>query len=86
VRRLLAFCAVTVVVLTAFAALRLNRVATVSAAGVPGNLALFSVQSTGGCPLGPAYTFCDQVPGTTGPVEVFFVNNISCLLYTSRCV
>ena len=76
-RRLLAFCAVTVVVLTAFAALRLNRVATVSAAGVPGNLALFSVQSTGGCPLGPAYTFCDQVPGTTGPVEVFFVNNIS---------
>jgi hypothetical protein len=75
VRRLLAICSVTLTVLAAFAAARLNRAAIVSAAGGPSNLVLFDVQSTGGCPLGPAYTFCDQVPGTRGPAEVFFVNN-----------
>lgn len=76
-RRLLAICAVTLTVLAAFAAARLDRVATVSAAGGPSNLVLFEAQSTGGCPLGPAYTFCDQVTGTQGSTEVFFVNNSS---------
>jgi hypothetical protein len=75
VRRLLAVCAVTVMVFAAFSVVGLSRVDTVSAAGTPANLVLATVQSTGGCPLGPAYTFCDQVPGTTGPTEVFFVNN-----------
>lgn len=76
-RRLLAICAVTLTVLAAFAAARLNRVTLVSAASGSSNLVLFKVQSTGGCPLGPAYTFCDQVPGTQGPTEIFFVNNTS---------
>ncbi|MDR3720803.1 MAG: choice-of-anchor D domain-containing protein [Candidatus Acidoferrales bacterium] len=76
-RRLLVFCAVGVMMFAAFAAVGLNRVASVSAAGGSGNLVLFQVQTPGGCPLGPAYTFCDQVTGTTGPAEVFFVNNTS---------
>ncbi len=77
VRRLLGICAVAVVVFAALAGLRANRLAMVSAAGTSGNLVLFQVQAPGGCPLGTAYTFCDQVPGTTGPTEVFFVNNTS---------
>jgi len=75
VRRLLAICAVTLTVSAAFAAARLNQVATVSAASGPSNLVLFEAQSTGGCPLGPAYTFCDQTPGTQGLTETFFVDN-----------
>jgi hypothetical protein len=65
VRRLLAFCAVTVVVMSAFAAVRLTRVAAVSAAGGAGNLELSGVPVLPGCPLGPALTFCNQLPGTT---------------------
>jgi hypothetical protein len=74
VRRLLAICAVTLTVLAAFAAARLNQVATVSAASGPSNLVLFQAQSTGGCPLGPAYTFCDQIPGAQGPTENFVIS------------
>jgi hypothetical protein len=77
VRRLLAVGVVMAVLLAVFVALRLNRVATVSAASGSGNLVLYTLQATGGCPLGPAYTFCDQVPGTTSPAEVFYVNNSS---------
>jgi hypothetical protein len=76
VRRLLVVCGVAVVIYAAFAALRTNRVATVSAAGTPGDLVLVGVQNQGGCTLGPAYSFCDQVPGTTGLTKVFFVNNL----------
>ncbi len=85
-RRLLEFCAVMVMVFAACAAVRLNRVDTVSAAGTPGNLVLFDVQSTGGCPLGNGYTFCDQVPGSTGPAEVFFINNASAVMGLSASI
>ena len=43
VRRLVAFCAVAVTVFAAFAAVRLNRVATVSAAGGPGTLKISAI-------------------------------------------
>ncbi len=70
VRRLLAFCAVTVMVFAAFAAARLTRVTTVSAAGGPGNLKISAIPLISGCPIGPAFTFCDQIPnGTTQQVE-----------------
>ena len=77
VRRLLVIWAVAVAVCATMAALRVNRVATVSAAGSPANLVLVDVQAPGGCPVGTAYNFCDQVVNTTGATEVFFVNNTS---------
>ncbi len=72
-RRLLAFCGVTVVVLAAFAAVRLNRVASVSAAGVPGVLKLSAIPIVSGCPLGPSFTFCDQIPNGTTQLAEFNV-------------
>jgi hypothetical protein len=75
VRRLLAICAITLTVVAALAAARLNGIAIVSAAGGPTNLVLFEAQSTAGCPLGPAFTFCDQVTGTQGTTETFIINN-----------
>jgi hypothetical protein len=76
VRRLLVLCAVTAVIWGLFAAaLRMHQVADVSAASSSGNLVLFEIQSTGGCPLGTGYVFCDQVPGTTSPAEVFYVDS-----------
>lgn len=87
-RRLLAVCAVTVMIYVAFAAAHRKPAGTVMAAGAvtPGNLVLFNVQSTGGCPLGNGYTFCDQVTGTTGPTEVFFINNISAVMGLSASI
>jgi hypothetical protein len=70
VRRLVAFCAVAVTVFAAFAAVRLNRVATVSAAGGPGTLKISAIPLISGCPIGPSFTFCDQIPnGTTQTLE-----------------
>ncbi len=63
-RRLLAVCAMAVTIFAAFVALRLNRVATVSAAGGQGSLALYTADpDEEGCPLGPTFTFCDQILG-----------------------
>jgi hypothetical protein len=64
VRRLLVLCAVAVTMVVVVAALRGNRVATVSAAGGSSNLELSAVPVLAGCPLGPAVTFCNQIPGT----------------------
>jgi hypothetical protein len=75
VRRLLVICAVAVTVLAAFAALRANRVTTVSAAGTPGNLTLGGVPIAPGCPLGPSLTFCDQAPGTAQLEGTFGIGN-----------
>lgn len=73
-RRLLAFCAVAVMILAAIAALRLHRAPTVSAAS--SNLApLTAVRYEAGCPIGPAFTFCDRVPGTASPAAQFQIAN-----------
>lgn len=64
-RRLLVFCAVTVMIFATVAAVRLTRVVPVSAAG-PGNLEFNGLPVLAGCPLGPAITFCNQIPGTIG--------------------
>ncbi len=75
-RRKLVICAVAVTTIAAVAALRLGRARTVRAASGPGNLSLFSVTlRLAGCPIGPGYTFCDQVVGNTSPAETFFINN-----------
>ena len=66
-RRLLAFCAVTVTILVALWAFGLKHLATVSAAGAPTNLELVAAAGQSGCPLGPAFTFCDQIPGPGTP-------------------
>ena len=70
-RRLLVFCALTAAIVAAFAAARMHRAATVSAAGGKA----FTVQPTDppGCPLGPSFTFCNQVPGVTSASETFQV-------------
>jgi Cep192 domain 4 len=48
------------------------------AAPNPGNLTLYSITHyVTGCPLGPAYTFCDQPPGTASQPETFVINNPS---------
>ena len=63
-RRLLVVCAMAVTIFAAFAALRLNHVATVSAASGQGSLALYTADpDEQGCPLGPTFTFCDQILG-----------------------
>lgn len=75
-RRLLGLCAVAVMVFAALIALSANRIATVSASASPGNLTLYGVTNRyAGCALGAAYTFCDQVPGTTSTPETFFINS-----------
>jgi hypothetical protein len=71
VRRLLAVCAVTVMIFATVAAVRLTRVASVSATG-PGSLEFNGLPVLAGCPLGPAITFCDQIPGTTGNDQAGF--------------
>ena len=82
-RRLLAFCAVAMTILVVFAALRLNHAPTVSAAGVPSNLEIVSVTGQSGCPLSPAFTFCDQIPGagvppgTTSPPTHFTIQALA---------
>ena len=78
-RRLLAVCAMAVTIFAAFAAVRLTHVATVSAAGGQGSLALFSADpAEQGCPLGPTFAFCDQVlGGIPGPQARFQVTATS---------
>lgn len=82
-RRLLAFCAVAMTILVAFAALRLNHAPKVSAAGVPSNLETVAVTGQSGCPLSPAFTFCDQIPGagvppgTTSPPTHFTIQALA---------
>jgi hypothetical protein len=73
VRRLLVFCAVMVTVFAAFAAVRLNRVASVSAAGTPGIFKISAIPIVSGCPLGPSFTFCNQIPNGTNQVVEFNV-------------
>jgi hypothetical protein len=83
VRRLLAFCAVAMTILVALAVLRLDHASTVSAAAVPNNLEIVSVTGQSGCPLGPAFTFCDQIPGagvppgTTSPPTHFIIQALA---------
>jgi len=75
VRRLLTIGAVTVAILAAFALGASRSLPRAYAASAnPGNLTLNGVSYyAAGCPLGPAYTFCDQPPGTVGPAETFAV-------------
>jgi hypothetical protein len=84
VRRLLAICAVTVAILVAFSVARKNSAITHAAPSNPGNLVFLGAQpGQDGCPLGPAFAFCDQVPATQGPASQFAilalttVNNVS---------
>jgi len=83
VRKLLASCAVAMTILVACAALWLNDAATVSATGLSSNLELASVTGQPGCPLGPAFTFCDQIPGagvppgTTSPPTHFMIQALA---------
>jgi hypothetical protein len=79
VRRLLAVCAVAVTIFAAFAALRLNHVATVSAASGQGSLALYTADpDEEGCPLGSTFTFCDQIlGGFPGPQAGFQITATS---------
>lgn len=64
--RMLAFCAAALMFFTAFVAVRGMRVAAVSAA-TAGNLELAGVPAMEGCPLGPAFTFCNQSAGLLPP-------------------
>jgi hypothetical protein len=69
-------------ILAVFAALRLNHVTTVSAAGGQGSLALYSADSDEeGCPLGPTFTFCDQIlrgfPGPQADFQIIATNAVS---------
>ena len=67
-RRLLGIFALTAMIYGCFAMARKDAAVTVSAASGPGNLELVSVTGQqAGCPAGPAYTFCDQIPGTGVP-------------------
>jgi len=82
VRRLLIFCAMAVTIFGAFAALRLTRVATVSAASGQGSLALYTADpDEEGCPLGPTFTFCDQIlggfPGPQADFQIIATNAVS---------
>ena len=73
-RRLLAICAVAVAILAAVAVARNNTPIAHAAASNPGNLLLIATErAQSGCPLGPAFTFCDQVPATQGPASRFVV-------------
>jgi len=71
VRRRLGICALAAgIVIVLGMALSLNHLATVSAAGGSGNLELTAVPLIAGCPLGPSFTFCDQIPnGSSQTVE-----------------
>lgn len=71
VRRLLAIGAITVAVLAAFALAWQPIIAR--AASNPGNLTIISAPGPVGCALGPAFTFCDQAPGTTSAAAQFTV-------------
>jgi hypothetical protein len=52
-----------------------QREMVADAATNPGNLSLGpQMYLAGGCPLGPAFTFCDQAPGTQGQWATFVVN------------
>jgi hypothetical protein len=76
VRRWLAVCAVTAAILAAFVAARLHRPATAMAASSPGFTFRFSSNlsdNAPGCPLGPAATFCNQIPGTVNQPAVFTI-------------
>ena len=78
-RRVVIFCAVAVTILAAIAVLRPHRLPTVSAAGTS-NLQPESVsRREAGCPLGPTFTFCDRIPGTTSlnsNVQIGIVNAV----------
>jgi len=69
VRRLLVVCAVTVLIYAAFAAGPTNSAGTASAAGSGSGAVM--VPDPPGCPLGPSFTFCNQVPGLTSVSEDF---------------
>ncbi|MGH9738694.1 MAG: choice-of-anchor D domain-containing protein [Candidatus Acidiferrales bacterium] len=77
VRRLLAIGAVAVAILAAFAlglGSDLPRVSAAPANPIP-VIELGPVAPTAlGCKLGPAFGFCEQVPGTTGPNAQFSVS------------
>jgi hypothetical protein len=76
---MLVLCAVAVTICAAIAALRPHRLPTVSAAGTS-NLQPESVsRREAGCPLGPTFTFCDRIPGTTSlnsNVQIGIVNAV----------
>lgn len=76
-RRLLAVGALTAFVFSAFAMAR--RPTPVHAASNPGNLTLAGIaDSLAGCPLGPAYTFCDQPVNTLSfPAQINMANSVA---------
>lgn len=65
-RRFSAFCGLAAMVLVLLVALGTRNLATVSAR-TPGNLVLAGVPLVQGCPLGPAFTFCNQSAGVLPP-------------------
>lgn len=82
VRRLLVICVATVAVLVAFTVAR-KHPPVAHAASNPGSLILGGAPAAMGCPLGPAFTFCDQIPGTQGPAGQFVVHNTSAVTNVS---
>jgi len=75
VRRLLVICAATLAVVAAFVLARKH--VRVAHAANPSNLALANAPAAMGCTLGPSYTFCDQLPGTSSATAQFRVQNTS---------
>lgn len=69
----LAIGAVTVAILAVFALASSSGLPRVSASstGTPVVMLLSPSNTQQGCALGPAFTFCDQAPGTTGPAVQF---------------
>ncbi|HKV06317.1 MAG TPA: choice-of-anchor D domain-containing protein [Candidatus Acidoferrales bacterium] len=68
-RRLLAMCAVTLGLCAVFAAARKHPGVTAMAAGAGRDSV--TVADPPGCPLGPVFTFCAQVPGLTSNAQGF---------------
>jgi hypothetical protein len=72
-RRLLAIGAVAGMFFVAFALAR--RPMAAHAASNAGNLIALPGARYAGCPLGPAYTFCDQPPGTASQAVPFLIQS-----------
>lgn len=71
-RRLLSIGALTLMMFSAL--LLTDHVIAARAASNPGNLTLSATEyASQGCALGPAFTFCDQAPGTQGEWATFSV-------------
>lgn len=79
-RRRLVICAVAVTIFAAIAALRPNRVATVSAAGGSSNLSIGGGPLSPGCALGSSFSVCDVAVGAAATEAVIGVGNSAAVM------